>query len=187
MSGAGQVDCKIDLRIMPSDASLRLGKMRMGHCRWRYIWKEKVQSTFKVLHKVFFACHADHCWQLLFLSEDVRSTGSIWEWPPLDSDCGLSVWCPRERESSLGIWVGTSAQAREPPGRAIGGPLAMHKTSNSQAIHFFMLSSFFYKTTINVFLITKLEGTNQWKNRAGLYLISILVMRGSKVARIYAI
>ena len=63
-----------------------------------YIWKEKVQSTFKVLHKVFFACHADHCWQLLFLSEDVRSTGSIWEWPPLDSDCGLSVWWPRERE-----------------------------------------------------------------------------------------
>ena len=98
MSGAGQVDCKIGLRIMPSDASLRLGKMRMGHCQWRYIWKEKVQSTFKVLHKVFFACHADHCWQLLFLSEDVRSTGSIWEWPPLDSDCGLSVWCPRERE-----------------------------------------------------------------------------------------
>ena len=180
MSGAGQNDCKIGLRIMPSDASLRLGKMRMGHCRWRYIWKEKVQSTFKVLHKVFFAsCHADHCWQLLFLSEDVRSTGSIWEWPPLDSDCGLSVWWPRERAASGSEW--------EPPGRAIGGPLAMHKTSNSQAIHFFMLSSFFYKTTINVFLITKLEGTNQWKNRAGLYLISILVMRGSKVARIYAI
>ena len=104
MSGAGQVECKIGRRIMPSDASLRLGKMRMGHCQWRYIWKEKVQSTFKVLHKVFFACHADHCWQLLFLSEDVRSTGSIWEWPPLDSDCGLSVWWPRERAASGSEW-----------------------------------------------------------------------------------